>query len=159
MSRYKCGNRECTDEELDTIEKLREGKLSAVDPKDGPAVDMSRLESGLRSIGDEIREAVENLPSHISEEIASRPVEFVDYEAFKQHRDSCPTCKASYDAELEEALPDLAERHGYTLAGAPAVKAPVGVGVPEVAIEPEPEPAPDPDEEISLLDRIIPIKE
>jgi len=161
MSKYKCGDRECTDEELDTIEKLREGSLSAVDPKES-GVDMSKLESGLRSIGDEIREAVENLPSHIGDEIASRPVEFVDYAAFKQHRDSCPECKAAYEAELEEVLPGFAHEHGYTAkevvtAPAPAVKAPVEEeeAVPEVAPDTEPEP----EEELSLLDRVIPVKE
>ena len=170
--RWKCGKdkdgnqRYCTDEELDVVEGVRAGTLKAVDPKAALGVDMSSLESGLRSIGDEIREAVENLPSHIGDEIASRPVEFVDYAAFKQHRDSCPECKAAYDAELEEALPGFAHEHGYTAkevveAPAPVEEAPVQEvpAEPAVAPAPDPEPEPEPEEELSLLDRVIPVKE
>ena len=177
MAKYRCGDRECTDAELDTIEKLRSGTLSTVKPGGLPAGELtSQIEAKLASIGNEIREAVENLPAAIGEDIASRPVEFIDYAGFKRHRKECPECQAAYEAELEEALPGFAKEHGYvTPAPAPEPEPepepepkpapePAPKPIPKLAPAPkpvpEPEPEPEPDEEEeSLLDRIIPIKE
>jgi len=95
QGRYKCGDRYCTDEELDQLEAVRSGKLQMVDAGESePDVDrhLSRLE----------------------EAIARRPLRLVDWEAFRVHKAECPECEARFQDHIRAQLPELAAAHGYS---------------------------------------------
>lgn len=152
MAKYRCGNRECTDEELDIVEKLRGGSLKAVDSKVGTQVDLSELRTSLEAV------SPEKIALAVGQEISKRPVQLVDFQGFLKHEEACPECQAAHGKYIGDNLARFAEERGYKLEKVAA--APVQAEKPvEAKVEPKPETVTDEvEEELSFLDRVIPIK-
>lgn len=163
VKKYQCGDRDCTESELDMIEKLRSG--------DATMLDKDQL-AALTDVGAHIEAAVakaapaqalssETITQAVSDAIAEHPIQLVDTHSYEEHLRTCPECQAleeqRFQKQLEGSLPEIAERYGYTLkSAAPDTKVKAEVieeGKPaaaekpqaaQAAAEPTPAPAPEP---------------
>lgn len=140
MAKYKCGNRECNDEELDLLEAIRKGEKKVGEP--GAAL------PDIQGIGNQLANVCESFPGlcgkvdaiadtvkEMQEEKHSHPVPDDNLvEVLVQADEDCSECKGKVKEGL---LPKLAARFGYTLTPVPA-PAPESEEPAEAA---EPEPA------------------
>jgi len=147
MAKYQCGNRQCTDADLDQMEAIKSGKLKIVDasvPAAEPAGDNPQLKSMCELFPDLCRR-VETLGNQVDELYNDRhghpvPDEGL-VEALENADKNCPDCRAKVRTFV---LPELAKRLGYSLIPAkPAEPAPEPDPAAQPAITSAPVPGPD----------------
>lgn len=143
MAKYQCGNRQCTDEELDQMEAIRSGKLKLADPSapaasSGPAAgDDPKLKS-MCELFPSLCQQVENMGNKVDELYGDRHNHPVPDEglvdALVSADTECPECK---NKVKNYVLPELAKRYGYTLATEQITAAPAP-GPAATAADPQP---------------------
>jgi len=154
MGKYRCGDRYCTDEELDMIEKVRGGGASVVEGEH--ATDLSgigeRIEEAVSRINPSLEVSKDALAEAVSTALSEHPIQLVDTHSYEEHLQSCSHCQEMEEQRfiknVEGRLPELAEKFGYTVKGevkAEAEPAPAASKA-EAKAEAEPEPAPVPPE-------------
>ena len=124
MGKYKCGDHWCSDEELEQLEKVREGKLAIVDPgvKEGiklSEVNIKPLEERLTSLEKGITDKTEleasnkELQNELDKERNEVWIDrfFGNPNAVDKHLEECPSCKAKDEARFTSQ----AEKRGYAL--------------------------------------------
>ena len=158
MGKYRCGDRYCTDEELDMIEKVRGGGASVVEGEH--ATDLSgigeKIEEAVSRINPSLEVSKDALVEAVSSALSEHPIQLVDTHSYEEHLQSCPHCQEQEEQRflknVQGRLPELAEKYGYVVKGQAKAEADPAPAAPEAEVkteaksEPEPEPAPVPPE-------------
>lgn len=102
---YQCGDRTCTDADLDQIERLKSGAQIVADPA-GPEGVIGGLSKKVDDLCAQFPELCRKVDS-VAGELHGHPE---PNDSLIAHLESCPTCKSKLETEF---IPKLAAKYGY----------------------------------------------
>ena len=116
MAKYRCGDHWCTDEELEQLEKLRDGKLKIVDPEEKEGIPAPDLDlSPIHKRFDEMAQSIEGVKppkiEHGSDEWKAARKRDLDHALF----DECSDCTPVRDEVLQSKGKRLADIEPETI--------------------------------------------